>query len=281
MSETSGRVLTEAEKARMERNRIKALHLRQAKLVAHPYQKKNVNAIAGEDSIIKVQGTKYIDSGGGFLLEQPVISTPSLQSVSKEIESGAPSTDIVQVSNDAITIPVNFEECLDCGDAFVESYLFSNFGYAVCDKCRDPDDRHALITRTEAKAEYLLKDCDFDSREPPLRYISRKNPHNVRWGEMKLYLLMQVEQRAMEVWGSEEELSRQHELREEKREVTKVKKYNKHMKQLRMEMRSSLFTKETKSTHVHEFGPDTYNEDDDNYTHACTTCNYTETYEKM
>ncbi|XP_036331058.1 DNA repair protein complementing XP-A cells homolog [Rhagoletis pomonella] len=276
MTETGGRVLTDAEKARIERNRIKALHLRQAKLVAHPYQKKNINSVAGEESVIKVQGAKYIDSGGGFLLEQAVIPTSG-----QPITTGAASTEINKVSNDAISIPITFEECLDCGDAFVESYLLSNFGHSVCDKCRDPDGRHSLITRTEAKAEYLLKDCDFDRRDPPLRYISRKNPHNVRWGEMKLYLLMQVEKRAMEVWGTEEELSRQHELREEQREVTKVKKYNKQMKQLRMEMRSSLFTKETKATHEHEFGPDTYNETDDNYTHTCLKCPYTETYEKM
>ncbi|XP_054740587.1 DNA repair protein complementing XP-A cells homolog [Anastrepha obliqua] len=277
---STGRVFTEAEKARMERNRIKALHLRQAKLVAHPYQKKNVNSADGEESVIKVQGTKYIDSGGGFLLEQPVISTNG-QAITAGKEISDSNTEAAKVLNDALSIPVTFEECLDCGDAFVESYLFSNFGHAVCDKCRDQDGRHALITRTEAKAEYLLKDCDFDRREPPLRYISRKNPHNVRWGEMKLYLLLQVERRAMEVWGSEEELSRQHELLEEKREVTKVKKYNKQMKQLRMEMRSSLFTKETKSTHEHEFGADTYNEEDDNYTHTCLKCPYTETYEKM
>lgn len=280
MSQTEGRVFTDAEKARMERNRIKALHLRQAKLVAYPYRKKNGSSNTDQDSIIKVQGTKYIDSGGGFLLEQPVIKS-AVTSETIENGSGGSGTDIVKVSNDAINIPVNYEECLECGDAFVESYLFSNFGEAICDKCRDPDGRHSLITRTEAKAEYLLKDCDFDKREPPLRYISRKNPHNVRWGEMKLYLLMQVEKRAMDVWGTEEELSRQHELREEKREVTKVKKYNKQMKHLRMEIRSSLFTKKTKSTHEHDFGPDTYNEPDDNYTHTCKTCSYTETYEKM
>ncbi|XP_067631639.1 DNA repair protein complementing XP-A cells homolog [Eurosta solidaginis] len=280
MSQAGERVFTEAEKARMERNRIRALHLRQAKLVANPYQKKNGNLASGEDSIIKVQGTKYIDSGGGFLLEQPAIPTAG-QAVTKQKETAGSTAENTNISNEAITIPVNYEECLDCGDAFVESYLFSNFGHTVCDKCRDPDGRHALITRTEAKAEYLLKECDFDRREPQLRYISRKNPHNVRWGEMKLYLLLQVEKRAMEVWGSEEELCRQHELREEKREVTKVKKYNKQMKNLRMEMRSSLYKKETKAIHEHEFGADTYNEEDDNYTHTCLTCSYTETYEKM
>jgi DNA-repair protein complementing XP-A cells len=31
-----------------------------------------------------------------------------------------------------------------------------------------------------------LKDCDLDKREPALRFIVRKNPHNRRWGEMKL-----------------------------------------------------------------------------------------------
>lgn len=40
MSNIEGHVFTEAEKVRMERNRIKALHLRQAKLVAYPYRKK-------------------------------------------------------------------------------------------------------------------------------------------------------------------------------------------------------------------------------------------------
>lgn len=62
----------------------------------------------------------------------------------------------------------------------------------VCDGCRDSDEKHSLITRTEAKTEYLLKDCDLDKREPILKFICRKNPHNVRWGDMKLYLHLQV-----------------------------------------------------------------------------------------
>jgi DNA-repair protein complementing XP-A cells len=53
-------------------------------------------------------------------------------------------------------------------------------------------EKYDLITKTEAKKEYLLKDCDIDLRSPPLRFILGKNPHNSRWGEMKLYLLLQV-----------------------------------------------------------------------------------------
>lgn len=37
-----------------------------------------------------------------------------------------------------------------------------------------------------------MKDCDFDIRKPPLRFVSKKNPHNPRYGDMKLYLKLQV-----------------------------------------------------------------------------------------
>lgn len=238
------------------------------------FTSRDVNSLDGT-SVIKVQGTKYVDSGGGFLIEQPVTAS---QNASQPSDDPAEHHKLVV---DAIAIPVQYDECLECGEPFADSYLMSNFNHSVCDKCRDVDGEHALITRTEAKAEYLLKDCDFDKRDPPLRYISRKNPHNVRWGEMKLYLHLQVQKRAMEVWGSEEELMKQHENRVEKKEVGKIRKYNKQMKQLRMEVRSSLYTKETKAAHVHEYGEDTYNEEEDTYTHSCLTCNFTETYEKM
>ena len=57
---------------------------------------------------------------------------------------------------------------------------------------REIEGKYPLITRTESKSKYLLKDADFDKREPPLKYIVRKNPHNQRWGDMKLYLESQV-----------------------------------------------------------------------------------------
>ena len=56
----------------------------------------------------------------------------------------------------------------------------------------DHEDKHRLITKTDAKNEYLLKDEDFFIREPPLKYILKKNPHNSRWGDMKLFLHCQV-----------------------------------------------------------------------------------------
>lgn len=129
-----------------------------------------------------------IDSGGGFLIEKEVVP---------ETPDDVEKPDVVE---EILPIPVSYEQCSECNEPFIESYLLKNFEYAVCDKCRDPDEKHSLITRTEAKNEYLLKDCDLDKRDPPLKCIIRKNPHNVRWGEMKLYLHLQIEKRALEVW---------------------------------------------------------------------------------
>lgn len=92
---------------------------------------------------------------------------------------------------------------------------------------RDKEGKHSLITKTEAKQEYLLKDCDLDKREPVLKYIVRKNPHNSNWGEMKLYLHLQIEEKALEVWSSEENLLKEKEMRDAKREGVKIKKFNK------------------------------------------------------
>ena len=96
---------------------------------------------------------------------------------------------------------------------------------------RDNDDKHALITKTDAKTvstrsgphtklkhfqeflirsqdlqndqpfqQFLLKDCDLERREPILQCIVKKNPHKSTWGNMKLYLKSQVQIRYYFPW---------------------------------------------------------------------------------
>ncbi|XP_029172129.1 DNA repair protein complementing XP-A cells homolog [Nylanderia fulva] len=249
-------------KERSERNRQKALMLKKLKVVTHPYTRGNNESTVGRS--LKVQGQCVIDSGGGFLIEENDKSEQQLK-----------------IRTEPELVIGKFNECEECQQKFGDSYLLQTFDLVVCDKCRDKEGKHSLITKTEAKLEYLLKDCDLDKREPALKYIVRKNPHNVNWGEMKLYLHLQIEQRALEVWGSEENLLKEKEIRDMKREGAKIKKFNKKIKQLRMQVRSSLYDKTMKASHIHEFGKDIYNEEDDTYKHTCTTCSYEETYEKM
>ena len=42
--------------------------------------------------------------------------------------------------------------------------MLRTFDFEVCDKCKDTekDGKHELITKTDAKNEFLLKDIDFD-----------------------------------------------------------------------------------------------------------------------
>lgn len=97
---------------------------------------------------------------------------------------------------------------------------------------------------------------------------------------MKLYLKSQVEQRALEVHGTFEKIEEERNLREDKRELAKVKKYNKNLNELRKTVRSTLYDKRHEK-HVHEFGESTYNEETDEYFHSCLNCEYSETYEQM
>jgi len=262
-SEKNEEKLSSFQKAKIERSRQKALLLRQARLQAHPYKSSHDK----EHSVVRIQNSKLIDTGGGFLIDENEL----LEEQSKEVT-------VVQ-DPAPIVIPER-PLCLECREPLHDSFLYRSFSHIVCDSCRDEEDKHRLITRTEAKQEYLLKDCDLDLRQPALQFILRKNPHNPRWGDMKLYLELQIEKRAMEVWETQEKLEEEHVLRDEKREKSKVSKFNKQVKALRMAVRSSVYRKET-AGHQHVYGSEKFDAEKDIYFRSCTTCDHKQVYEKM
>jgi len=270
--------MTTAQKSRSEKNRMKALALKKARLIANPYPnpKSKEDFLTGE-KITKEKETKLVDTNAGFFIE--------------ETEGGETSTTLAEPLPAPVVQP-DRPECEECQEALADSYLFRNFDLDVCDKCKntEKDGKHELITKTDAKNEFILKDLHFDTnalREcggvevPALKFIVRKNPHNQTWGDMKLYLRMQVEKRALEVWGTEEALEEEHEKREDRRDQLKVKKFNKKLKALKMQVRGSLYKKVDISVHEHEYGEEVYDEDEDQYSRTCKTCNHVHSYEKM
>lgn len=219
---------------------------------------------------IRIDGSKFIDTAGGFLLDER----------NQDEEESERAAKIAKLADeDGTEVPLTYQTCIECEEEFADSYLYKSFGFSCCDKCKN-DENSMLITKTNARDEFLLKDCDFDKREPPLRFINRKNPHKSTWAEMKLYLRFQVEARALEVFESLDKIQEQKELREDKKEMAKAKKYNKQLSELRKAVRSTLYDKTTKK-HEHEFGDSTYNEDTDEYFHQCLKCEYSETYEEL
>jgi len=272
--ETSGNVKLEdvsaAQRARMERNRQRAL------LIRREMQNKRLQADEKpEKPAIIVNDTKLTDSGGGFFIEED----PSQEGKNKEM-TDQEMIAMLRSTAPAPPLPPSMRPlCEECGFCFDSSTLRDKFGHDVCDDCKKSDSTHALITRTDAKKEYLLQDCDLDLRKPKLRHVLRKNPHNPRWGDMKLYLKLQVEKRCLEVWGTEEALEEAIEKKGEDRKVAQHKKFKKKMQDLRMNVRSSLYTRATKS-HVHEWGEEEETEDDE-FRKTCRTCDYSYTYDKM
>lgn len=73
--------------------------------------------------MIKIQGNKFVDSGGGFLIEQPLLQN--------EANSNELDDLIASVPDEALQIPVSYIKCIECGEDFVESYLMTNFNYSV------------------------------------------------------------------------------------------------------------------------------------------------------
>ncbi|XP_018889049.1 DNA repair protein complementing XP-A cells isoform X4 [Gorilla gorilla gorilla] len=231
-------------RASIERKRQRALMLRQARLAARPY---SATAAAATGGMANVKAApKIIDTGGGFILEE---EEEEEQKIGKVVHQPGP------------VMEFDYVICEECGKEFMDSYLMNHFDLPTCDNCRDADDKHKLITKTEAKQEYLLKDCDLEKREPPLKFIVKKNPHHSQWGDMKLYLKLQIVKRSLEVWGSQEALEAAKEVRQENREKMKQKKFDKKVKELRRAVRSSVWKRET-IVHQHEYGPEENLEDD-------------------
>ncbi|XP_054163509.1 DNA repair protein complementing XP-A cells homolog [Oppia nitens] len=252
--------LTDQQKADIERKRQNALLLRQQKS-----QKLSTNELYSQ-SVRDKQSTAGLDSGGGFLIDSD-----------SDEDTICPAKTSNNDQNDDMNETI---QCIDCHQDFNKSFLMKHFSLKTCDLCRDLKDKHSLITRTEAKSEYLLKDCDLDKREPSLRFIAKKNPHEFAKGDMKLYLRSQIEDRALQVWGNEDNLMDEREKRLEMNKRRKEKQYEKKIKTLRMTVRSSLYTKQS-DNHCHDFDDEVYNEEQECYEKTCKSCGYIDSYEKM
>jgi len=271
--------LTTEQLERIERNRQRALQLRASSTKAYESQNKTITSAPTRK--------QQIDSHAGFFLEDDLASLDNRPVTYETISIvHQPKSDQL----DILGMP-----CDECQMIFLTSYLYKNFNEPICDTCRDKysindekddcDDeqsiRYSLITRTLAKDKYLLTDYDLDKREPILKCIEKKNPHNQRWGIMRLYLRCQIQRLSNQIHeGKTEEKFVE---REEKKAENKRKKYEKQVEQLRLDVRTSLQTKRIKTIHEHVYDESNiqYDKTTDMYTKTCLECGYQYQYEEM
>ncbi|VDK35654.1 unnamed protein product [Taenia asiatica] len=295
---------TEAEQHLIDENRKKALDLFNARVVANDRNVKIVTKGA------LVHQSLPIDSGGGFFLDPPSLSQSQeavhYEKSEEETDASDSSGGLGQQrrkkrrklqskqpsvppppslpSEAPLLVPRPPDEekpiCDECSREFDDSYLLRNFDCQVCDGCRDSKGIHTLVTRSTAKERYLLTDVDLDVREPPLRRIYKKNPRHSSWGDMQLFLEAQVAARSLEIWGSEAKVEAERASRVVKRERAKLRGFQKRVKELRIQVRSSLYAKKS-IPHEHTFGPEVYDEKKETYSKSCTSCGCVMSFEKM
>eukprot|EP00118_Oscarella_pearsei_P006676 m.30633 g.30633 ORF g.30633 m.30633 type:complete len:159 (+) comp31368_c0_seq12:38-514(+) len=131
MSASCKKTLTPAQFERSERNKQKALILRNARLSKRPYPERKHRAKAQKAAE---------DSRAGFLIDPD--EEADCEERVRLVEDRAPLLGVG---------PQWGPICQECQKSFTDSYMLLKFKEPVCDGCRDNDGKHELVTRTDAK----------------------------------------------------------------------------------------------------------------------------------
>ena len=113
------------------------------------------------------------------------------------------------------------QRCEICGALTVDEKMRTAFRVSVCVTCLHSEgvgDSYALITKSEAKKQYLVMDWQLKE----LGVLERSNPRKAGWRPMQLFLARQVQQAAESRWGSAEALEAERERRRKARERTRA-----------------------------------------------------------
>lgn len=75
-----------------------------------------------------MQGLQFVDSGGGFLIEESLGS--------KNMNDESAKSSVAPIEKETVEMPISYKDCIECDKKFALSYLYDNFNYSVCDDCR-------------------------------------------------------------------------------------------------------------------------------------------------
>jgi DNA-repair protein complementing XP-A cells len=135
--------------------------------------------------------------------------------------------------------------CQDCGSIDIHQEYFRFYKVPICRECTKKP-IYSQLTKTEAKEDYLLTESELKA----LPFIMKRNPHKSTYSNMLLYLRKQLEDFAIEKYGSLDELDREMEKREMKKEEKRQKNFKRKLIELRKKTRTSLVIQ---PDHQHQF----------------------------
>ena len=132
--------------------------------------------------------------------------------------------------------------CRECGSLEIDWKWEEIFGCAVCNGCKEKHpDKYSLLTKTEAREDYLLTDPELKDDEL-LPHLEKPNPHKSTWNNMMLYLRYQVEEYAFsKKWGSAEALDEEFSKRETEKKKRKEDKFKSKLHELKKKTRVEAY----------------------------------------
>ena len=145
--------------------------------------------------------------------------------------------------------------CQECGSLEVDFNWVDIFRLRVCAGCKDKlPEKYSLLTKTEAKNDYLLTDPEL--RDPELLpRMEKPNPYKKNWMPMMLFLRCQVEAYAFQrKWGSEDKMDEEWKRREEAKKRKKDDKFRGKLRELKRRTRVEAFKRESERDRAQEKG---------------------------
>ncbi|KAJ2088599.1 DNA repair protein rad14 [Coemansia sp. RSA 1813] len=137
----------------------------------------------------------------------------------------------------------NNPKCCECKSLDLEVTYLKIFNVRVCKPCIELlPEKYSLLTKTEAKDDYLLTDSEL--RDRVLFPVWEKpNPHKSTWNNMLLYLRRDLEAFAIRKWGSLDKLDDEFDRRSTVKRERKELKYKKAVAELRRRTRADEWEK--------------------------------------
>ena len=145
--------------------------------------------------------------------------------------------------------------CRECGSLEIDWKWEDYFKCAVCNSCKEKlPEKYSLLTKTEAKEDYLLTDPELKDEEL-LPHLEKPNPHKSTFHNMRLYLRYQVEEYAFsKKWGSAEALDEEYTKREGEKKQRKEQKFKSKLQELKKRTRTEAYRRERAGGSGGDFG---------------------------
>ncbi|RGB31996.1 XPA protein C-terminus-domain-containing protein [Rhizophagus diaphanus] len=226
-------------------------------------EKKGLRPMKKFQNYVEYDFSKMKDTRGGFLSEQQDENPKKRkwEPPEPEFEALEPSMSIDPAEN---------QKCKECNSVELDSLFRKTFKVNVCKNCKEKyPEKYSLITKSEAKEDYLLTDPELRDVEI-LPHLSKPNPHKATWNNMMLYLREQVEEFAFKKWGGEEGLDEEYEKRVSLKKKKKDKKFKTKLADLRKRTRTDVLT--VQKNHKHEFGETEEDPETGVTTQSCEIC---------